>query len=225
MSIINYSLESFVAPTPVLVKNSVQLPRIETRMTKGLKEVLKHTERLGELNKFGFYDSAIIHKFGIMRYDLYVQNGMGVFKILKDGTRSLMGSIVRNSGYYHVSINGFDLLIHTLMFTVLCPDFFNMYMSDTSLQINHIIIEAPRHPAEHFDLRMYELTTRDLNTLHMHFVKRFHLYGIPVCSVDVEHLIELFKDAGVEDYKHMSKYNIETCRNLAFEFFKRVRYE
>lgn len=147
------------------------------------------------------YRKVRINKFGKMKRDIYVERGVGIYYIKKDGSLRIMGSLSGGSHNY-VVIDNTKLYVHSIMLFVLCPAAFDRYCLNDNLVVNHTRIPEVGETLYETDVRYLELVSSCDNTAHFRFIKRWGLWNVPVSAMAVYDLDKKFEvisqDFGVE---------------------------
>lgn len=106
----------------------------------------------------------------------------------------------KGSIYESVIIDGIPILVHTLIMLMAHPDFYDLYMSNKSLVINHTVEEefgkwinnhyysTRPHRDALYNPEYLELVDYSNNNKHGHFIKEFGLQNVFVKAEDVDYL-------------------------------------
>lgn len=128
--------------------------------------------------------------------------------------REISGSRVKNRIYVDYCIEGVSIKSHVLVLMCLTDWFFDRYMSDSSLVVNHCVVSeygccynlytSPRREISH-DVRYLEVIPHWSNIKHGKFIERYNLLDVFVSANDINSLEEIFESNGYEDVVSLTK--------------------
>ena len=140
--------------------------------------------------------------------------------------REIVGSRVKNRIYVDYCIDGVSIKSHVLVMLCLTDWFFDRYMSDSSLVVNHCVISeygcyhssylSPRREVSH-DVRYLEVIPNWSNAKHGRFVERYNLLDVYVSANDINSLEEIFESNGYDDVLSLTK-DFYKDKNFAIAF-------
>lgn len=140
--------------------------------------------------------------------------------------RELVGSRVKNRIYVDYCIDGVSIKSHVLVMLCLTDWFFDRYMSDSSLVVNHCVVSeygcyhssylSPRREVSH-DVRYLEVIPNWSNAKHGRFVERYNLLDVYVSANDINSLEEIFESNDYDDVLSLTK-DFYKDKNFAIAF-------
>ena len=140
--------------------------------------------------------------------------------------RELVGSRVKNRIYVDYCIDGVSIKSHVLVMLCLTDWFFDRYMSDSSLVVNHCVVSeygcyhssylSPRREVSH-DVRYLEVIPNWSNAKHGRFVERYNLLDVYVSANDINSLEEIFESNDYDDVLSLTK-DFYKGKNFAIAF-------
>ena len=140
--------------------------------------------------------------------------------------RESVGSRVKNRIYVDYCIDGVSIKSHVLVMLCLTDWFFDRYMSDSSLVVNHCVVSeygcyhssylSPRREVSH-DVRYLEVIPNWSNAKHGRFVERYNLLDVYVSANDINSLEEIFESNDYDDVLSLTK-DFYKGKNFAIAF-------
>lgn len=140
--------------------------------------------------------------------------------------RELVGSRVKNRIYVDYCIDGVSIKSHVLVMLCLTDWFFDRYMSDSSLVVNHCVVSeygcyhssylSPRREVSH-DVRYLEVIPNWSNAKHGRFIERYNLLDVYVSANDINSLEEIFESNDYDDVLSLTK-DFYKDKNFAIAF-------
>ena len=140
--------------------------------------------------------------------------------------RESVGSRVKNRIYVDYCIDGVSIKSHVLVMLCLTDWFFDRYMSDSSLVVNHCVVSeygcyhssylSPRREVSH-DVRYLEVIPNWSNAKHGRFVERYTLLDVYVSANDINSLEEIFESNDYDDVLSLTK-DFYKGKNFAIAF-------
>lgn len=140
--------------------------------------------------------------------------------------RELVGSRVKNRIYVDYCIDGVSIKSHVLVMLCLTDWFFDRYMSDSSLVVNHCVVSeygcyhssylSPRREVSH-DVRYLEVIPNWSNAKHGRFIERYNLLDVYVSANDINSLEEIFESNDYDDVLSLTK-DFYKGKNFAIAF-------
>lgn len=140
---------------------------------------------------------VVVHKYGNMNNDLYIELGVGVYTLRHDGSRKDVYSWDGDK-YPYMNRDFTRVTIHALVMFMLYDSAWQVYKTSDDLQVNHLII--PKAGVTYLENNPFylEVVTRRQNIRHRRFINRWGLYGVPVSAFMVDDLEGLFYTACLE---------------------------
>lgn len=186
--------------------------RKESTIARMLGVIDSNVKRYGKIDpKTNCYESAEF-EFGNVNYHI-TGDGDIYHKSRHTGWewQELALAWVKDGIYPTISINNCILFAYHVVLTALNPDFYENYMSDSRLVVNHLLVEEYRiahvgysgasRPMRSFatNPKFLEVITRGQNTRHGKFVERYGLWGIAIKSEEVDVLESLLDRLSPQD--------------------------
>lgn len=140
---------------------------------------------------------VVVHKYGNMNSDMYIELGVGVYTLRNDGSRKDVYSW-DGAKYPYMNRDFTRVTIHALVMFMLYDSAWQVYKTSDDLQVNHLIIPKAGITYLENDPFYLEVVTRRQNIRHRRFIHRWGLYGVPVSAFMVDDLEGLFYTACLE---------------------------
>lgn len=150
---------------------------------------------------------------------------------------------VRPSGckgniYSEYTINNTRIKSYILSMTVANDKFYDLYMSDKRLNVNHTVVErldyyafnnnhacSRPNPDVAYNPAYLEVVTNSANTRHGKFVNKYELYGIYVSASDIDALLDTKSliDPNDDEYADKHDYVVEHNRCVVLDYYRNVK--
>lgn len=165
----------------------------ESKQIQELEFINNHIQRFYHGD---YFSHAIIEVLNGFKYKITADAKIykienGTLKPIKPHSMANLSTLYRALRYNSSEDSSqHNVHLHLVMMVCAYPEFFETYMSNTDLKVNHTIIAGDLHEREDFYDAYYnlELTTHALNLRHGWFVKRYGLWGVHLEAEDIGEL-------------------------------------
>ena len=164
-----------------------------------LEVISSRAKRVGKFDERTNCYSQATFDFGCKSY-LVLADGRIFEAEIGESFKPVKINWVKSGVYPEVEINGCRIKTYHLVLAALNPDFYEKYMSDGGLVVNHLVVEYKPRQHDFYQsvaspVREYasapdclELITSGENIKHGKFVDKYNLYGILIHANEVDKL-------------------------------------
>lgn len=195
-----------------------EVPKLGDPVKRQLSEPMKQLGRINDVVERGVVNPVT----GVATYARFELDGK-FYYVFQDGTIcrwvasskewKVIGGTCKMGIYKQVRIDGIAIKTYVLAMTCLVKGFYEAYMADASLVVNHCVVEPMSvgtnvcHPVwgTMANPVYLEAIPQWLNFRHGAFIKRYGLYNVYVSARDLEALEKYYNEhPDRRDYRQMT---------------------